>query len=98
MVSRDLVPMRERIAGARWTDKPLQIAVDGLPGTTGGDTDLCRDLSVGHHASSFNYEFASAFGGIAHRKRPLAAGKRQHPCFLRFSGLFSLSDSASSGH
>ena len=36
-------------ARARWTGKPLQIAVDGVPGTTGGDADLCRDLSVGHH-------------------------------------------------
>ena len=34
MVSRDLVPMRERIAGRRWTGKPLQIAVDDAPGTT----------------------------------------------------------------
>ena len=34
MVSRDLVPMRERIAGPRGTGKPLQIAVDGVPGTT----------------------------------------------------------------
>jgi hypothetical protein len=31
-------------------------------GTT--DAGLCRDLSGGHHASSFNYEFTSAFGGI----------------------------------
>jgi hypothetical protein len=65
MVSRDLVPMRERIAGPRGTGKPLQIAVDGVPGTTGGDADQCRDLSVGHHASSFNYEFTSAFSGTA---------------------------------
>jgi len=31
------------------------------------------------------------------RKRTLAAGKRQHPCFPQFIGLFSLSYSASSG-
>ena len=62
MVSRDLVPMRERIAGPRGTGKPLQIAVDGVTGTT--DADLCRDLSSDHHASSFNYRFTSAFGGL----------------------------------
>ena len=30
MVSRDLVPMRERIAGARGTGKPLGLAVDSV--------------------------------------------------------------------
>jgi hypothetical protein len=34
MVSRDLVPMRDRIAGPRRTGKPLQIAVDVVTGTT----------------------------------------------------------------
>ena len=38
-------------------------------GHNGGDADLCRDLSVGHHASSFNYEFTSDFGGIADHAR-----------------------------
>jgi hypothetical protein len=38
MVSRDLVPMRERIAGPHGTGKPLQLAVDYAKGTTGGDT------------------------------------------------------------
>ena len=33
-VSRDLVPMQERIAGPRRTGKPLQVAVDDVPGTT----------------------------------------------------------------
>ena len=36
MVSRDLVPMRERIAGPRGSGKPLQIAVDGRTGHNGG--------------------------------------------------------------
>ena len=31
---RDLVPMRERIAGPNGTNKPLQIAVDSVTGTT----------------------------------------------------------------
>jgi hypothetical protein len=34
MVSRDFVPMRDRIAGPRATGKPLQIAVDSVTGTT----------------------------------------------------------------
>jgi hypothetical protein len=34
MVSRDLVPIRERIAGPRAMGKPVQIAVDGVPGKT----------------------------------------------------------------
>jgi hypothetical protein len=32
-LSRDLVPIRERIAGLRETGKPLQIAVESAPGT-----------------------------------------------------------------
>jgi hypothetical protein len=36
MVSRDLVPMRERIAGPRKTGKSLQIAVDSVPPTGSG--------------------------------------------------------------
>ena len=62
-------PCERGCARPHGTGKPLQIAVDGVPGTTGGDADLCRDLSVGHHASSFNYEFTSAFGGIADHAR-----------------------------
>src|ERR1700716_718454 len=35
MVSRDLLPMARGCARPRWTGKPLQIVVDGVPGTTG---------------------------------------------------------------
>ena len=37
MISRDLVPMARECAGPRGTGKPLQIAVDSVPGTTEGD-------------------------------------------------------------
>jgi hypothetical protein len=34
MVSRDLVPMARECAGPRKKGKPLQLAVDSVPGTT----------------------------------------------------------------
>ena len=47
MVSRDLVPMLQRIAGPRWTGKPLQIAVDDVKDNEG--EKACR--AVGDQSS-----------------------------------------------
>ena len=47
MVSRDLVPMRERIAGARGTGKPLGLAVDSVSGTTKQSLPAVDDQTAG---------------------------------------------------
>ena len=52
MVSRDLVPMRERIAGPHGTGKPLQIAVDCVTGTTEATQHLVFNRALGCGGSS----------------------------------------------
>ena len=63
MVSRDLVPMRERIAGPRGTGKPLQLAVDSVPGTTEAtlhtDLRLQRKFEAIKTANNVGNEFIS---------------------------------------